>query len=192
MAFCILQVLYPLCICVNRLYILFDMALGQPTCWDLDSFVESMLWRIHTSIVVPHPADKRPRILLILTLSLNQRLMHILDLIRVSKLPFLLWPLNILRVSQVLFFIHTFQHKISVLTLIVATSLFLIMLIVLDFAINLCFLPNLLILFVVHIPMIVLVDFLHVDGFMFCLDLHEFLVSVLYLRDDKLHDHLLL
>ena len=62
----------------------------------------------------------------------------------------------------------------------------------LDFALYLCFLPDSLVPLVLHISVIVLVEFLNIDRFVFVLDAHESFVFFLQFRNDKLTYHLLL
>jgi hypothetical protein len=61
-----------------------------------------------------------------------------------------------------------------------------------DFALYLSFLPDSLVPLVLHIAVIVLVEFLNIDRFVFMLNAHESFVFFLQFRNDKLADHLLL
>lgn len=151
-------------------------------------------FRIDTSITVSDSPHQRPRILLLrlLTPLLNQRLMHIPHLIRIRKLSLLLRPFNILRVSLVLLLVHALKNQVSVFALVVTVGLLFVHVVVLELCFDVGFLADLLVAFVLHVAVLVLVDLFDVDRAMFGLYLHKLLVSVLYLGDDELHDHLLL
>ncbi len=61
-----------------------------------------------------------------------------------------------------------------------------------DLALYLRFESYALVALVLHIPVVVLVDFLYIDGSVFVLDAHESFVFFLELLDDEFGDHLLL
>jgi hypothetical protein len=69
---------------------------------------------------------------------------------------------------------------------------FFIGLVGLDFALYLGFEPDSLVPLVLHISVIVFVELLNIDGFVFVFDAHESFVFFLQFRNDKLADHLLL
>lgn len=62
----------------------------------------------------------------------------------------------------------------------------------LDFALYLGFKPDSLVPLVLHISVIVLVEFLNIDGFVLVLNAHESFVFFFKFGNDKFADHLLL
>ena len=53
------------------------------------------------------------------------------------------------------------------------------------------FMSDKLIFFVIHVPMVMLINLFDVNWLVFSLDFHKFFMSILNLRNDNLHDHLL-